>query len=102
MYAQYFGLRENPFALSPDPRYLYLSLRHQEALAHLMYGINQGGGFGQLTGEVGPGKTMTIRALLERLPENTQVALILYPMLSVEEFVATLCADLGLPRSGIA
>lgn len=98
MYTQYFGLRENPFALPPDPRYLYLSLRHQEALAHLMYGITQAGGFVQLTGEVGTGKTMMIRALLERLPENVDVALILYPFLSVEEFVTAILDEFRIPR----
>jgi len=98
MYTHYFGLRENPFALAPDPRYLYLSLRHQEALAHLMFGITQGGGFVQLTGEVGTGKTMMIRALLERLPDNIDVALVLYPFLSVEEFIAAICDDLRVPR----
>jgi general secretion pathway protein A len=97
MYTQYFGLRERPFALAPDPRYLYMSLRHQEALAHLMYGITDGGGFVQLTGEVGTGKTMLIRAMLERLPENVDVALILYPFLSVREFVAAICDDLRAP-----
>ena len=96
MYIQYFGLRENPFALPPDPRYLYLGLRHQEALAHLMYGITEGGGFVQLTGEVGTGKTMMIRALLERLPKNVNVALVLYPFLSVREFIAAVCDDLGV------
>ena len=72
MYTRYFGLHENPFALPPDPRYLYMSLRYQEALAHLMYGISQGGGFVQLTGEVGTGKTMMIRALLDRLPKEVR------------------------------
>jgi general secretion pathway protein A len=98
MYLQYFGLKENPFALPPDPRYLYLSLRHQEALAHLIYGITEGGGFVVLTGEVGTGKTMMIRAMLERLPETVDVALVLYPMLTVEEFVATICDELRAPR----
>lgn len=96
MYVEYFGLRESPFALPPDPRYLYLSIRHQEALAHLMYGITESGGFVQLTGEVGTGKTMMIRAMLERLPENVDVALILYPFLSVREFIAAICDDLGV------
>jgi general secretion pathway protein A len=98
MYKRYFGLRENPFALPPDPRYLYLSLRYQEALAHLMYGITQGGGFVQLTGEVGTGKTMMIRSLLDRLPLDVNVALVLYPLLSVEEFVLAVCDDLRVPR----
>lgn len=97
MYTRYFGLSENPFALSPDPRYLYLSRRHQEALAHLRYGITQGGGFVQLTGEVGTGKTLMIRTLLEQLPDHVDVALILYPFLSVREFVAAICHDLRVP-----
>jgi general secretion pathway protein A len=98
MYIQYFGLRENPFALPPDPRYLYLGARHQEALAHLMYGITEGGGFVQLTGEVGTGKTMIVRALFERLPQAVDVALVLYPFLSVREFIASICDDLHIPR----
>lgn len=96
MYTRYFGLAENPFALSPDPRYLYMSRRHEEALAHLSYGIEHGGGFVQLTGEVGTGKTLMIRALLERLPPNVDVALVLYPFLSVREFVGAICADLRI------
>ena len=98
MYKRYFGLHENPFALPPDPRYLYLAPRYQEALAHLAYGVTQGGGFVQLTGEVGTGKTMMIRALLERLPPEVNVALVLYPLLSVEEFVLAICDDLRLAR----
>ena len=68
MYTSFFGLQEKPFAITPDPRYLYLSERHAEALAHLLYGINEAGGFIQLTGEVGTGKTTIIRSLLEQLP----------------------------------
>ncbi len=98
MYNQYFGLKENPFALSPDPRYLYLSQRHQDALAHLMYGITGGGGFVLLTGEVGTGKTLMIRALLQRLPESVDVALVLYPFLSVREFMMALCDDLHIAK----
>ncbi len=98
MYTQYFGLKENPFALSPDPRYLYLSQRHQDALAHLMYGIAGGGGFVQLTGEVGTGKTLMIRAMLLRLPDTVDVALVLYPFLSVREFMFALCDDLRIKR----
>jgi len=98
MYNEYFGLRENPFALSPDPRYLYLSQRHQDAMAHLMYGITGGGGFVLLTGEVGTGKTLMIRALLERLPKTVDVALVLYPFLTVREFMLALCDDLRITR----
>lgn len=97
MYTRYFGLKESPFSLAPDPRYLYMSGRHQEALAHLIYGVTEGGGFVQLTGDVGTGKTMLIRALLERLPDNVDVALILYPILSVREFVCAICDELRVP-----
>ena len=97
MYTRFFGLSENPFALSPDPRYLYSSRRHQEALAHLTYGMTQGGGFVQLTGEVGTGKTMMIRTLLDRLPESVDVALVLYPYLTAREFIAAICEDLHIP-----
>ncbi|GAB4198030.1 MAG: ExeA family protein [Wenzhouxiangellaceae bacterium] len=97
-YLRYFGLNEPPFAITPDPRYLYLSRRHQEGLAHLLYGVGQGGsgGFVQLTGEVGTGKTMLCRSLLEQVPERTQVALILNPMLSPRELVATICDELNV------
>ena len=76
MYLQHFGLDEAPFAITPDPRFVYLSERHRDALAHLMYGIGQGGsgGFVQLTGEVGTGKTTLCRLVLEQLPENVRVA----------------------------
>jgi general secretion pathway protein A len=94
MYTHFFGLHENPFALPPDPGYLYLGRAHQEALAHLRYGIEQGGGFVQLTGEVGTGKTLLVRSTVERLPDNVDVALILYPILSVFEFVAAICDEL--------
>lgn len=96
MYTRYFGLSENPFALSPDPRYLYSSRRHQEALAHLTYGMARGGGFVQLTGEVGTGKTMMVRTLLERLPASVDVAFVVYPYLTVQEFVTAICEDLRI------
>jgi general secretion pathway protein A len=100
MYLQYFGLHENPFSIPPDPHYLYLSRAHQEALAHLQYGLGESGGFVQLTGEVGTGKTLLIRALVERLPEDVDVALILYPVLTVAEFVAAICDELRIPHPG--
>jgi general secretion pathway protein A len=96
MYLEFFGLTEKPFAITPDPRYLYLSARHAEALAHLVYGINEAGGFIQLTGEVGTGKTTTIRSLLARAPKNAEIALILNPRLSATEFLRSLCEELGL------
>jgi general secretion pathway protein A len=96
MYLQFFGLAEKPFAITPDPRYLYLSGRHADALAHLVYGINEAGGFIQLTGEVGTGKTTTIRSLLSRAPKSAEIALILNPRLSATEFLRALCEELGL------
>jgi general secretion pathway protein A len=97
MHLQYFGLRENPFSIPPDPHYLYLSRSHQEALAHLQYGLSESGGFVQLTGEVGTGKTLLIRALVERQPQDVDVALVLYPVLTVGEFVAGICDELRIP-----
>jgi general secretion pathway protein A len=100
VYLQYFGLRENPFSLPPDPHYLYLSRAHQEALAHLQFGLSDSGGFVQLTGEVGTGKTLLIRALAERQPHDVDVALILYPVLNVAEFVVAICDELRIPHPG--
>jgi len=97
MYTSFFGLQEKPFAITPDPRYLYLSERHAEALAHLLYGINEAGGFIQLTGEVGTGKTTVIRSLLEQLPGHAEVALILNPRITPGEFLLTICEELHLP-----
>ncbi|MFO1407569.1 MAG: AAA family ATPase [Steroidobacteraceae bacterium] len=102
MYTSFFGLQEKPFAITPDPRYLYLSGRHAEALAHLLYGINESGGFIQLTGEVGTGKTTVIRSLLEQLPAHADVALILNPRVTPAEFLLTICEELHIqvPESG--
>jgi len=97
MYTRFFGLQEKPFAITPDPRYLYLSERHAEALAHLLYGINEAGGFIQLTGEVGTGKTTIIRSLLEQLPAHADVALILNPRVTPAEFLLTICEELRIP-----
>jgi general secretion pathway protein A len=96
MYLSFFGLLEKPFAITPDPRYLYLSARHAEALAHLMYGINEAGGFVQLTGEVGTGKTTIIRSLLAQTPKNAEIALILNPRMTAPEFLLTICEELGI------
>ena len=102
MYTSFFGLQEKPFAITPDPRYLYLSERHAEALAHLLYGINEAGGFIQLTGEVGTGKTTVIRSLLEQLPSTAEVALILNPRITPAEFLLTICEELlvHVPEAG--
>ena len=96
MYLSFFGLNEKPFAITPDPRYLYLSERHAEALAHLLYGINEAGGFVQLTGEVGTGKTTIVRSLLAQTPKNAEIALILNPKMTATEFLLTICEELGI------
>jgi general secretion pathway protein A len=95
MYLAHFGFTEWPFATTPDPRFVYLSRRHEEALAHLLYGVRERGGFVQLTGEVGTGKTTICRYLLSRLPEGVDVALVLNPMLTAEELLETVCDELG-------
>jgi general secretion pathway protein A len=96
MYTSFFGLGEKPFSITPDPRYLFMSERHAEALAHLLYGITEAGGFIQLTGEVGTGKTTIVRSLLERMPGHADVAVILNPQLTPVEFVLTICEELGI------
>jgi general secretion pathway protein A len=102
MYLEFYGLKEAPFSITPDPRYVFLSERHRDALAHLLYGIGKGGsgGFVQLTGEVGTGKTTLCRLLLEQLPENTRVALVLNPKLSPVELLETICEELKLDIAG--
>jgi general secretion pathway protein A len=104
LYLQFFGLTEAPFSITPDPAFIYLSDEHRDALAHLLYGVGQGGagGFVQLTGEVGTGKTTLCRCLLEQLPENTHVALVLNPLMTPRELLATICEELGLDIEGKA
>lgn len=94
MYCKHFGIDSKPFSITPDPRFLFLSDRHREALAHLVYGVGESGGFVQLTGEVGTGKTTLCRALLEQLPDTVDVALILNPKLTGIELVAAICDEL--------
>jgi general secretion pathway protein A len=96
MYASFFGLNEKPFSITPDPRYLFLSERHAEALAHLVYGINEAGGFIQLTGEVGTGKTTVVRSLLAQAPKHAEIALILNPRMTPSEFLLAICEELGI------
>ncbi|KAA1194278.1 AAA family ATPase [Pseudohalioglobus sediminis] len=96
MYQQYFGLSEAPFSIAVNPRYLFMSARHRDALAHLLYGVGAGGGFILLTGEVGTGKTTLNRCLLEQLPHDTDVAIILNPALNAMELLATVCDELGV------
>ena len=97
MYTKFFGLTEKPFAITPDPRYLFMSEQHSEALAHLVYGISESGGFIQLTGEVGTGKTTLVRTVLGRLPAEVDVALILNPQLTELEFLIAICEELSTP-----
>ncbi|MEM7430816.1 MAG: AAA family ATPase [Pseudomonadota bacterium] len=106
MYTDFFGLNEKPFSITPDPRYLFMSERHGEALAHLVYGVTESGGFIQLTGEVGTGKTTLCRSLLmNRMPSNADVAVVLNPQLSALEFLEAICEELGItvpePRGSI-
>jgi len=96
MYYQYFGLTEAPFSIAVNPRYLFMSARHRDALAHLLYGVGAGGGFILLTGEVGTGKTTINRCLLEQLPHDTDIAIILNPALNAMELLATACDELGI------
>ncbi len=93
MYQQYFGLVEAPFSIAVNPRYLFMSARHRDALAHLLYGVGSGGGFIMLTGEVGTGKTTLNRCLLQQLPPNTDIAIVLNPALSAVELLATVCDE---------
>ena len=96
MYDEYFGLRETPFSIAPNPRFLFMSERHREALAHLVYGVNSDGGFILLTGEVGTGKTTISRCLLDQIPEKSNIALILNPKLLAGELLATICDELHI------
>jgi general secretion pathway protein A len=98
MYLEYYGLEQTPFSITPDPHYVFLSEHHRDALAHLLYGIQQGGGGGfvQLTGEVGTGKTTLSRLLLNQLPGNTHAALVLNPRLDPVELLQTICEELKL------
>jgi general secretion pathway protein A len=93
MYERHFGLRQPPFSIAPDPRYLFMSERHREALAHLLYGVRGGGGFVVLTGEIGAGKTTVCRCFLEQVPERCNVAYIFNPKLTVEELLRSICAE---------
>ncbi len=101
MYLRYFGLDETPFSITPDPAFVFLSARHRDALAHLLYGVGQGGsgGFVQLTGEVGTGKTTLCRCMLEQIPEGTHIALLLNPLVTPRELLAAISEELGIDIS---
>ena len=93
MYAPFFGLKQKPFSIAPDPRYLFMSERHREALAHLLYGVQGGGGFVLLTGEIGAGKTTVCRCFLEQIPARCNVAYIFNPKLSALEIGRASCRE---------
>ncbi|MGH8034167.1 MAG: ExeA family protein, partial [Lysobacterales bacterium] len=103
MYLQFFGLTESPFSITPDPAFVYLSPAHRDALAHLLYGVGKGraSGFVQLTGEVGTGKTTICRCLLEQVPPDTIIALIVNPMLTPKELLAAICEEFDIDVAGI-
>src|SRR4030067_740513 len=96
MYKRFYNLRENPFEITPDPRFLYLSENHREALAHLTYAVRERKGFTVITGEVGTGKTTLIQTLLSRLNGNTKTAYIFNPKLGTTDFLHYICEDLGM------
>ncbi|HHL31897.1 MAG TPA: DUF2075 domain-containing protein, partial [Oceanospirillales bacterium] len=102
MYLDTFGFDEPPFSITPDPKFVFLSKKHQESLAHLIYGITRGGGAGfvQLTGEVGTGKTTISRLLLEQIPEKTNVALLLNPSIAPTELLENICKELKISLKG--
>ena len=99
MYAPFFGLSKEPFSIAPDPRFLFMSDMHREALAHLLYGVSGGGGFVLLTGEIGAGKTTVCRAFLDQVPEHCAVAYIFNPKLTVVELLQTICEEFGVQTS---
>jgi general secretion pathway protein A len=100
VYQEFYGLTENPFSITPNPRYLYFSRRHREAYEHLLYGITHRKGFIQLTGEVGAGKSTLCRAILEALDENYDTALILNPVMTGVQLLRAILGELGLPNTG--
>ena len=93
MYAAFFGLRQSPFSIAPDPRYLFMSESHREALAHLLYGVRGNGGFVLLSGEIGAGKTTVCRCFLEQLPAHCRVAYVFNPKLTVSDLLKTICHE---------
>jgi general secretion pathway protein A len=97
MYAPFFGLRQAPFSIAPDPHYLYMSERHRDALAHLLYGLDGGGGFVLLTGEIGAGKTTVCRCFLGQIPAHCNVAYIFNPKLTVTELLRAVCDEFHVP-----
>ena len=102
MYTDFFKLKQNPFSIAPDPRFLFMSDRHREALAHLLYGVSGGGGFVLLTGEVGAGKTTVCRCFLEQIPANCHVGYVFNPKLTALEMLKTVCDEFHIEVVGDA
>jgi len=96
MYKKYYGFKERPFKLVPNPAYLFLSRSHEEALGHLYYAVQQGEGFVEITGEVGTGKTTLCRMFLEKLDENTEAAFIFNPKLDAVQLLKTINDEFGI------
>lgn len=96
MYGQFFNIDEGAFSIAPNPKYLFLSPQHQEALAHLLYGITRPGGFVLITGDIGTGKTTVCRSLFSEVPENTDIALIVNPKLNPDDLLASICDELDI------
>ena len=101
MYLDYYGLEEPPFSITPNPRFLYYSAKHREALNHMLYGIRERKGFVQITGEIGAGKSTLCRALLEHLGNNYSTALILNPILDADQLIKAIALEFGLDVRGL-
>ena len=101
MYLDYYGLKEPPFELTPNPRFLFFSAKHHEAFNHLLYGIRERKGFVQLTGEVGAGKTTLCRAILRELGDSFSTALILNPVLEPDQLMKAIAMEFGINVRGL-
>ncbi len=101
MYKKFYGFKEKPFDITPDPKFVYFSETHREALAHLRYAIREGKGFSVITGEVGTGKTTLVHTLLNKMDGTVRTAYIFNPVMDPEDFFNYICEDLGLKSNGV-
>lgn len=101
MYRTFYGLKEKPFEITPDPKFVYLSEIHQEALAHLQYAVREGKGFSVITGEAGTGKTTLVHMLLSKLDGHVRTSYIFNPILERADFLNYICDDLGIESAGM-